>query len=171
MGCTGFQLGAGFVQLSLAFGGLRFTSSNLAGGLVQLVLGGERIHRPLHVRHGFELVERSGYGILLGLVETRVSGVEGHARRAAGRIGQGFFELVGHPLRFRAGDAEVVGHGAVEGGGRPSHGHQDCQPQRDDQPAAAIRKLAQAVEERGHVRTDLWRWSGMMCSRLTPLAG
>ena len=76
-----------------------------------------------------------------------------------GKLG---LELVRHLLGFGARDLEVVGQGAVEGGGRTADRHHHCEPQGDDEPAVAVGELAEAVEHQGHVSADLgkgWRWS------------
>lgn len=136
------ELGARCIQLGLSGGGLRFALGKLAGGLVELVLGGEGIDCALDVGQGLELVEGCPDGILLALVKAGGAGVENNAGRTTRRRREGSLQLVGHLLGFGARDGEVVGHGAVECRGRAANGHQDGEPQGDDQPAAAIRELA-----------------------------
>ena len=71
-------------------------------------------------------------------------------------FGKLLLELVRHLLGLGAGDLEVVGHGAVEGGGRSAHSNKHGQPEGNDQPAAPVREPAEAVQEEGHVSADLW---------------
>ena len=147
LGLAGGEFGGGRLQLGLAGGGLLLAGGEVRGGLVQLRLGGERVHRALDVREGLELGQRGGDGVLAGLAELGVVGFEDNAGGAARGGGQLLLELVRHLLGFGARDLEVVGHGAVEGGGRAADGHHHCEPERDDEPAVAVGELAEAVEQ------------------------
>ena len=79
--------------------------------------------------------------------ELAVLRLEHDAGRAAGGLGQLLLQLVRHLLGFSAGDLEVVGHGAVEGRSRAADGHQDGEPEGDDEPAVAVGELAETVEQ------------------------
>ena len=147
LGLSGGELGGGRLQPGLAGSGLLLAGGEVRGGLVELRLGGERVHRALDVRKGLELGQRGGHSVLARLAELGAVGFEDNAGGTTRRRGELLLEFVCHLLGFGSRDLEVVGQRAVEGGCRAAHRHHHCEPQRDDEPAVAVRELAEAVEQ------------------------
>src|SRR5690606_36228299 len=100
-------------------------------------LGGERVDRAVDALDVLDVGEQGRDVLTLLLGEgLAVLRLEHDGRAGAADTLEALVELVGHPLRLSAGDAEARGERAAEGEERPAGDRQDGEPREDDGPRA-----------------------------------